>query len=450
VLVRHGESTYNLQRRVQGHLDASVLTETGRADAGQVGVALQDLSFTAIYSSPLKRAKETAELVRSTLNQNNGAAAPALQITDHLKEINLPLWEGLTFDEVETNYPEGYKAWRQCPHELRMDISMPDGSVKPFYPVPALYEQARLFWHHVLPHHPNETILVVAHSGINRCLINTAIGLQPDAYQSLHQSNCGISVLNFAGTFGSSVQLESVNLTAHLGQPLPQPRSNQKGPRFLLVRHGETDWNRQQRFQGQIDVPLNEQGRSQSQQTALFLEQVPIDRAVSSPMLRPKETAEIILQKHPHVPLEFDDNLREISHGLWEGKLETEIEQAFPGELDQWKQAPETVQMPEGENLQQVWERAITAWTAILDSTPPNLADRPTTTLVVAHDAVNKAILCHLVGQGPEHFWTFKQGNGSVTVIDYVQGVGRRPLIHALNITSHFGSVLDKTAAGAL
>jgi probable phosphoglycerate mutase len=106
--------------------------------------------------------------------------------------------------------------------------------------------------------------------------------------------------------------------------------------------------------------------------------------------------------------------------------------------------------MPEGENLQQVWERAITAWTAILDSTPPNLADRPTTTLVVAHDAVNKAILCHLVGQGPEHFWTFKQGNGSVTVIDYVQGVGRRPLIHALNITSHFGSVLDKTAAGAL
>jgi probable phosphoglycerate mutase len=54
------------------------------------------------------------------------------------------------------------------------------------------------------------------------------------------------------------------------------------------------------------------------------------------------------------------------------------------------------------------------------------------------------------VGQVPEHFWTFKQGNGSVTVIDYVQGVGRRPLIHALNITSHFGSVLDKTAAGAL
>lgn len=447
--MRHGESTYNVERRVQGHLDQSFLTEAGQTGARQVGAALQDLSFAAIYSSPLKRARETAELIRSILNQNNGTVAPELQITDNLKEINLPLWEGLTFQEVETNYPEGYQDWRQSPHELQMDVPTPDG-VKQFYPVPALYEQARQFWREVLPHHPNETILVVAHSGINRCLLNTAIGLEPDAYQALHQSNCGISVLNFAGTFGSPVQLESVNLTAHLGEPLPQPRVNQKGPRFLLVRHGETDWNRQQRFQGQIDVPLNAQGRSQSQQTAAFLENVAIDRAISSPMLRPKETAEIILQKHPDVSLELDDNLREISHGLWEGKLEAEIEQAFPGELDQWKTAPETVQMPEGENLQQVWQRAIAAWTALLDSTPPNLSDRPTTTLVVAHDAVNKAILCHLVGQGPEHFWTFKQGNGSVTVIDYVQGMTHRPLIHALNITSHFGSVLDQTAAGAL
>lgn len=447
--MRHGESTYNVERRVQGHLDESFLTETGRAGARQVGVALQDLSFAAIYSSPLKRAKETAELIQANLNQKNGAVAPALQVTDNLKEINLPLWEGLTFQAVETNYPEGYKSWRECPHELRMDIPTPEGS-KEFYPVPALYEQARQFWREVLLQHSNQTILVVAHSGINRCLINTAIGLEPAAYQSLHQSNCGISILNFAGTLGSPVQLESINLTAHLGEPLPQPRSNQVGPRFLLVRHGETDWNRQQRFQGQIDVPLNEQGRVQSQKTAAFLQDVLIDRAISSPMLRPKETAEMILQNHPEIALELDDNLREISHGLWEGKLESEIEQAFPGELDQWKKAPETVQMPEGENLQQVWERAITAWNAMLASTPPNLDDRPHTTLIVAHDAVNKAILCYLVGQGPEHFWAFKQGNGSVTVIDYVQGITKKPLIHALNITSHFGSVLDKTAAGAL
>lgn len=446
--MRHGESTYNAERRVQGHCDASRLTEKGRAGARQVGATLKELHFAAIYSSPLQRARETAELIRSTLLDQNGSAAPALYLTDNLKEISLPLWEGLTFQEVEEKYAEGYAAWRERPHELCMEI-VTDQGMEPFYPVPTLYDQARRCWQEVLSRHSGETILLVAHSGINRCLINTAIGLGPKSYQAIHQSNCGISVLNFAGQLGDSVQLESVNLTAHLGEPLPKPRNNHT-PRFLLVRHGETDWNRQQRFQGQMDIPLNDQGRVQAQQAAAFLANVPIDRAISSPMLRPKETAEVILQHHPNLSLELDDKLREISHGLWEGKLEAEIEQAFPGTLAQWKTAPETVQMPEGENLQQVWQRAIAAWNAMLNSTPPSGGDRPFTTLVVAHDAVNKALLCHLVGLGPQHFWTFKQGNGSVTVIDYPQGITGNPLIHALNITSHLGSVLDRTAAGAL
>jgi broad specificity phosphatase PhoE len=414
-----------------------------------VGNALQDLQFTAAYSSPLKRAKQTAELILSSRTPN-GHSVPALQFRDDLKEINLLLWEGLTFQAVEEDFPEGFRCWRDRPHELCMQIPSPEGP-RDFYPVPALYEQARQFWQSVLPHHPNETILVVAHSGINRCLINTAIGLGVEHYQSLHQSNCGISILNFSGELGEQVQLESVNLTAHFGEPLPKPRKGQRGPRFLLVRHGETDWNRDKRFQGQIDVPLNDQGRVQAGRAADFLQAVPLDRAISSPLLRPKETAEIILQPHPGLELELIDELREISHGLWEGKLEAEIEQAYPGELKRWQQAPETVQMPEGENLQQVWERAIAAWEAIVASTSLNRADRLTTVLVVAHDAVNKAILCHLVGQGPAHFWTFKQGNGAVTVIDYPYGITGKPVIQAMNITSHLsGGVLDKTAAGAL
>lgn len=417
--------------------------------ACQVGVALQDLKFDAIYSSPLQRAKDTATLIQSTLNQN-GHTAPTIQLTDNLKEISLPLWEGLTFQEVEDKYLDDYHTWRTRPHELCMQVPAEDGGVKEFYPVLALYEQAKQFWREVLPQHDGDTILIVAHSGINRSLICAAVGLGPEYYQSIHQSNCGISVLNFSGVLGDPVQLESINLTAHLGELLPKPRNTQTGPRLLLVRHGETDWNRQKRFQGQIDIPLNEQGRIQAAQAADFLQDVAIDRAVTSPMLRPKETAEIILSKHPTVRLELDADLQEISHGLWEGKLEAEIEQEFPGDLEQWKNAPETVQMPEGENLQQVWERTIKAWDAIVASTAANPTDRPTTVLVVAHDAVNKAILCYLVGQGPESFWAFKQGNGAVTVIDYPQGVTGKPTIQALNITTHLGGVLDKTAAGAL
>ena len=162
-------------------------------------------------------------------------------------------------------------------------------------------------------------------------------------------------------------------------------------------------------------------------------------------MLRPKETAEIILQAHPEVTLQLDAQLQEISHGLWEGKFESEIEAAFPGMLQQWKSAPETVQMPEGENLQDVWDRSIPAWNAIVKSTPPN-----TTCLVVGHDAINKAVMCYLFGVGPEHFWNFKQGNGSVTVIDYPDGPDGLPVVEAANITIHLGGILDRTAAGAL
>jgi len=431
---------------VQGHCDESTLTEAGQLGASQAGVALQDLRFDAVYCSPFQRARETAGLILANLNHN---APPELQITENLREISLPLWEGLSFQEVEDQFPELYQCWRDRPHELQMPLVTPEGTEN-FYPVIALYEQAQKFWKEILPKHPGQTILAIAHSGINRCLISAAMDLGVIGYKALHQSNCGISILNFSGELGAPVQLESINLTAHLGEPLPHVRKGQRGPRLLLVRHGETDWNRQQRFQGQIDVPLNENGKTQSVQAAAFLKDFRIDRAVTSPMLRPKETAEIILQHHPQVTLEFNDNLVEISHGLWEGKLESEIEQEFPGELAQWQNHPETVQMPEGENLQQVWERAIAAWTHILDTTPPNPDGQTTTVLVTAHDAVNKAILCYLAGQPPEKFWTFKQGNGAVSVIDYPDGATGRCVIQAMNITTHQGSILDRTAAGAL
>jgi phosphoserine phosphatase len=443
-LVRHGESTYNAQRRVQGHCDESTLTDAGQLAASQVGRSLQDLRFDGAYSSPFQRAQQTAGLILDNLT-----APPELSLSDDLREISLPLWEGLSFDAVEEQYPELYQCWRDRPHELAMPLETPQGT-QIFYPVVALYEQAQRFWQEILPQHLGQTLLVVAHSGINRCLISAAMDLGIRGYKVLHQSNCGISILNFSGSLGDPVQLESINLTAHFGEALPQMRRGQRGPRFLLVRHGETEWNRQTRFQGQIDVPLNENGKTQSAQAAAFLKDVQIDRAVTSPLLRPKETAEIILQHHPQVPLEFNDKLVEISHGQWEGKLESEIEQEFPGELERWQKTPEQVQMPEGENLQQVWERAIAAWNEVLATTPATTHGHVTTVLVTAHDAVNKAILCYLAGQTPEKFWTFKQGNGAVSVIDYPDGAAGRSVIQAMNITTHQGGVLDKTAAGAL
>jgi probable phosphoglycerate mutase len=440
IIVRHGESTYNIERRVQGHLDDhSVLTETGVAMARQVGQALQGIRFDIAYTSPLKRAYHTAEQVLAQLDD-----APLLQADDRIKEINLLGWEGLPFDTVMQQYAEEYQNWRQKPEQLKMQRQDESGNRLDFYPTHDLYDRAKAFWEAVIPTNQGKTVLVVGHSGINRALITSAIGLGPESYQRIDQSNCCISVLNFQGSLGDPVQLESINLTAHLGQAIPTRRDDQ-AIRLLLVRHGETQWNREGRFQGQIDIPLNENGRLQGTQAANFLKHVTIDAAVSSSMSRPRETAELILQHHPHIELQTTQYLWEIGHGLWEGKLESEIHAEYADLLQQWQTKPETVQMPEGENLNDVWQRAVQGWDAIVRSASPG-----STTLVVAHDAINKAILCYLAGLPPSAFWSFKQGNGAVSVIDYNYGPDAPPMLRAVNITTHLGGVLDQTAAGAL
>lgn len=452
VLVRHGQSTYNLQGRIQGHCDESSLTELGQQQARKVGAALLGIPFDVVYSSSLQRASQTAKLIVDTLrSQMPDLPSPIPQ--DTLKEISLPLWEGLSFEAAETNYPEEYKAWRQQPEDFYMQIpkgqNTPDEGTEAFYPVRELYQRAEQFWQMLLPKHPGQTILIVAHSAINRALISVALGIGPEKHNQLDQANCSISVLNFAGELGANVQLESMNLTSHMGQPLPSMRKTHRGPRLLLVRHGETDWNRDKRFQGQMDIPLNDNGRVQGSKAADFLKTIPIDAAVSSSMLRPKETGELILAHHPGIDLQLEDGLREISHGEWEGMLEADIEAGYPGLLQQWQDTPETVQMPNGENLQDVWQRAIAAWKQIVANYSGN--DTPKTVLVTAHDAVNKAILCHVLNFGPEQFWTFKQGNGAVSVIDYPNGVDSPPVLKAMNITTHLAAgIFDQTAAGAL
>ena len=77
-------------------------------------------------------------------------------------------------------------------------------------------------------------------------------------------------------------------------------------------------------------------------------------------------------------------------------------------------------------------------------------SDSAETALVVAHDAVNKTILCHLLGLTPADIWAVKQGNGGVTVVDMPSEPGQPAVVACLNLTSHLGGVLDRTAAGAL
>jgi probable phosphoglycerate mutase len=288
------------------------------------------------------------------------------------------------------------------------------------------------------------TVLVVAHNAILRCLMLTLLGEPERGFRRLRVDNTSLSIFNLrpgVGGKGPQVQIECLNNTTHL-QPLPQKGD---GARLILVRHGETDWNKAGRFQGQIDIPLNDNGRGQAAAARDFLSSVTINRAWSSTMSRPTETAEIILQAHPNVSLSQTEGLVEIGHGLWEGKLESEIRDGWSELLDTWKQHPETVQMPEGETIQDVWARSVKSWGDIAARLKSE-----ETALVVAHDAVNKTILCDLLGLTPADIWAVKQGNGGVTVVDIPSDSGQPAVVTCLNLTSHFGSVIDRTAAGAL
>lgn len=434
VLVRHGLSSFNLEQRIQGRDDLSTLTEEGQRQAAQAGEALRDLRFDGAYCSPLRRAALTATVLLQA--QGQGLTATA---TNDLLEIDLEPWGGLLRHDLATRFPEQERRWREAPHTL--ELVRADGQVH--RPVPDLMLQAGRFVASLLERHHDGTVLVVAHNGILRCLILQLLGLPAAGFGRLRLDNGAISVINVSRDDGlHQVQIESLNGTAHLGAPLP---SRRRGPRLLLVRHGETDWNRQGRFQGQIDIPLNDNGRRQAQAAARYLAQVPVDRAYTSAMARPRQTAEWILAEHPGVPLTSTRGLVEIGHGLWEGRLEAEIADGWPQLLADWKRAPETVQMPQGETIQEVWDRSLACWQRIAAGLGPQ-----ETGLVVAHDAVNKTILCALLGLTPADIWAIKQGNGGVTVIDYPEGVAAGPVVSSLNLTSHLGGVLDRTAAGAL
>ncbi|WP_225323145.1 histidine phosphatase family protein [Synechococcus sp. RSCCF101] len=455
ILIRHGLSTFNVERRIQGRDDLSTLTDEGRGQARRAGQALEGLSVEALWASPLKRAAETARSVAASL----AGIEEGITWSDDLLEVDLGPWSGSTAADLQENHPEAWATWRRDPSVLQLERA--DGT--PYFPLQELMAQAERALAALVARHPargaDRTVVVVAHNMILKVMLLAMLGRDLSSLRSLRLDNASISVVNVAALAGPdsgaapaaalrfcerhSVQLESVNGTTHLGDGwLERPP---EGLRLLLVRHGETDWNREGRFQGQIDIPLNDRGREQADAARSCLEGVSLQRAWSSRMSRPRETAEIILRNHPAVHLSLTDGLREIGHGLWEGRLEEEIRADWPDLLDAWKRAPETVTMPEGETIQQVSDRAVACWREIVAALVPG-----ETVLVVAHDAVNKTILCELLGMTPAAIWSIKQGNGGVSVIDYPQGSEGVGVVTALNITAHLGGVLDRTAAGAL
>ena len=157
--------------------------------------------------------------------------------------------------------------------------------------------------------------------------------------------------------------------------------------KLLLARHGETDWNRERRWQGHSDTPLNDVGREQARALAAELEREPLAAIYSSDLRRAYETArEVGLRKG--IDVIVDPELREIHVGMWEGLTSEEIEQRWPDDLSRWR-AGELVLGRGGETDEQLRERVLRAAGRIAAAHPREQV------LIVSHGGALRALALH-------------------------------------------------------
>jgi probable phosphoglycerate mutase len=213
--------------------------------------------------------------------------------------------------------------------------------------------------------------------------------------------------------------------------------------KILLARHGETPWNAEGRYQGQEDIPLSPIGEVQARALGERLADVRIDRAVASPLVRAARTAQLALGEERAAMLTLDEGLKEIAHGTWEGLLAEEIRERDPDRMHAWRHQPHEVLMPEGESLQHVLDRA---WPAFAHACAGMGAHE--TLLVVAHDAVNRVLLCRILGMPLAKLWSFRQ---APTTLNLLEGPDVDHLdVVRLNDCSHHTALFGEAVHRAL
>lgn len=298
-LLRHGQSTYNALGLYQGNSDHPILTELGHQQGEKASNFLKNIVFDAIYVSPLQRAQQTSQIVAQTLNP-----CPPLQTLYDLQETELPLWQGIPFEQVKEQFPEAYNNWKQRPHDFRMELKQENPAISRkslklleepayFYPALDLYQRVQPVWQTLLSRHLGQTILIISHSGTNKALISTALGISPAYYHCFEQANCAINLLTFAEGRLTSGQLEKMNQVAETSS---LPMTKDGGLRLLFIpKEGNKD-------------------ESIAKLTALLKNEV-INFSISDHHPSSLKITEHILLSHPHT-LQFRV-LQEVFAELW-------------------------------------------------------------------------------------------------------------------------------------
>jgi len=203
LLIRHGETQWNLDHRVQGHLDVP-LTERGLHQAERLRAALVDDGVHAVYTSDLQRARVTAEIIA-------GDRLP-VYVEPRFRESCFGSFEGLTGVECEARFPAEYHAWRGDSVRNRP----PGGET-----LEDLRERCLAALRELLPGHGGQTVAVVAHGGPVRAMVCGVLGLPLETYPKIRVENTSVARLLFTAR---GAILAGLNDVCHLKASAAAPR----------------------------------------------------------------------------------------------------------------------------------------------------------------------------------------------------------------------------------
>ncbi len=206
--------------------------------------------------------------------------------------------------------------------------------------------------------------------------------------------------------------------------------------RVYLVRHGQTEWNRELRFRGRADILLNENGRNQASAIADALTDKGINAIYTSPLRRSIETARPAAGFF-HLDITTVQGLIDINYGEWEGLAYDVVRQRYANLYREWEERPDTVKFPNGESLDEVKRRSFSAFTEIVEENAGK------SILIIPHRVINKVLLCALLGLGNSHFWRIRQDTGCINAIEYSEN---RFVLVTMNDTCHLRGMSTEMA----
>lgn len=197
---------------------------------------------------------------------------------------------------------------------------------------------------------------------------------------------------------------------------------------IILVRHGQTEWNRVERFRGRADVPLNEAGLAQAGATGERVARGWRPTAIyTSPLSRSVSTAQAIA-KHFDLTVQVHPGMADIDYGQWQGLAPEEARLRWPEQVENWYHRPQLAEIPGGESLAGLRQRAM--------QTVGELAGRHAgqTIVLVGHTVINRIILLGILGLGNERFWHIRQDTCAINVFEAEAG---DYVLVSLNDTCH-------------